>query len=199
MRVEEKSVLNRPSEGFLDKFKMGYFILWKNTGSLIGNQIERTQKKMGYLTNASQYVHIDVSGGGPYAVRVNPPRSKVVNILEYYEGREFAVIRFKGDEFNYKRYKVAFWAATHCNLMYDYWGVARFKIPFILNRKRLYFCSENALWSLQKEFPHATSLNPKECMPAEFFNQQFFEVVSYGRIHTKKEQKEYENKTKKNH
>ena len=167
----------------LDKFRMGYFILWKNQGGFVGNGIEIHQKGCGFSAEESKWVHIDVSGGGQWAVRVNPPATKVVDIIKTYPERHFKVVRFKDDEYEARlRYKVAFWAASNCNKKYDFMGILKMKIPFLWHRKDLFFCSENSLWSLQKEVPNATGKKPYNCMPADFLNPNYFEVVYEGII-----------------
>lgn len=168
----------------LNKFKMGYFILWMNEGGFVGNMIEKAQLDKGFSEEHSRLVHVDVSGGGPFSVRVNPPRTKAVDIRKTYPGRRFIVVRYKSELYEKKsRYKVAFWAASNCNLKYDFWGIIKFKIPFIRHRLETFFCSENCLWSLQKELPGAFGgMEPHKCMPAHFMNPEFFEVVHGGRI-----------------
>lgn len=167
----------------LDDFKMGYFALYESTGHWIHNAIEREQVSRGFPAELAKFIHIDVLGGGPYAVRVNPPKTKITDIREQYRGRRMVVVRYKNPDFiEKKRYKVAFWAASHCNLVYDYWGVLRFKLGWLIReRKNLFFCSENAAWALQKEFPGAFSgMEPSKVMPAHFLNELYFEIVWEG-------------------
>ena len=162
---------------------MGYFILVKNKGSWLGNSIERHQLKMKFAPEAACYTHVEVSGGGAYSVRVAPPKTKIINILKTYNGRYIKIERFKNEDYERKgRYKVAFWAASHCNLAYDWFGVLRFKIKWLFHFARNYFCSENSLWALQKEFPRALGIKPKDCMPADFLNPKYFEIVWEGKI-----------------
>ena len=79
------------------------------------------------------------------------------------------------------RYKIAFWAASNCNLGYDWFGILKFKLKFMFHQKRMFFCSENALWSLQKEFPGALGMKPEKCMPSRFLRDEF-ELVWEGEI-----------------
>ena len=166
----------------LNKFKRGYFILWGNEGGVVGDNIEKEQLKRGYSARDSKFVHIDVSGGRELSVRVNPPKTKVVDIRKEYPGRSYLVVAYKNYN-DYARRDVAFWASSNCNLKYDFLGVLKFKIPFLWHKSKLFFCSENALWALQKEYPEAlNALNPHNCMPADFLNENFFEVVHGGRV-----------------
>ncbi len=164
----------------LNRTKMGYFILYQNNGGWTGNGIEDKQIDSGFSRDKAKYVHVDVSCGGQYAVRVNPPRTQLIDVTKTYpKGRKFCVVRYKNDLYQKKRrYKVAVWAASHCNLRYDFFGVIKFRLPWLFHRKSLYFCSENTLWALQKEHPEALKgLKPHECMPAHFLDKKHFEVV----------------------
>lgn len=165
---------------------MGFFILWKNSGGFVGNQIEKHQLKMGFNKIDSKYTHIDVSGGGPFVVCVSPPKTVVLNIEERYAGgSEFIVVRYKDATYQArKRYKVAFWAASNCNTRYDWFGVFKFILKkWIFHKKDWFFCSENALWALKKEHPEALgSLLPYECMPAHFLDKAVFEIVYQDKL-----------------
>ncbi|NJO00333.1 MAG: hypothetical protein HC880_00455 [Bacteroidia bacterium] len=166
----------------LDIFKMGHFILYRHGKGFIGDAIARAQRKRGFSIDDSMYTHIDVSGGGPFAARVNPPMGGKVNITEYYRGVYVKVVKFKDDNYDVKRYKVAFEAATKLNIIYDFMGVFRFVFPWIPNPKSFRFCSENALESLQSQYTDALGIKPKDCMPAHFLNTQHFELVWEGVI-----------------
>lgn len=169
----------------LDNLRMGHFALYESTGQWVHRKIEKQQLKSGIDPEAAKFVHIDVLGGGPFAVRVNPPRTKVIDVRQQYAGHTMAVVRYKGEEFDERlRYKVAFWAATHCNLRYDYLGVLRFRLgSWFAQRRSTYFCSENAAWALQKEFPNALKgMKPEDVMPAHFLNPLHFEIVWSGRL-----------------
>lgn len=166
----------------LDLFKMGHFILYRHDKGWVGNVIAKEQRKRGFSKDDSMYTHIDVSGGGPFAARVNPPMGGKVNITEYYRGIYIKVVKYKSDDYEVKRYKVAFEAATRLNMLYDVMGVLRFVVPWIPNPKKFRFCSENALECLQIEYPNALSIKPEDCMPAHFLNAQNFELVWEGVI-----------------
>lgn len=167
----------------LDEFKMGDFILWENTGGL-GNLIRDHQLKMGYTPEQARYVHIDVAGGGQWAVRVSPPFTKVVDIRNTYKNRNFILMRLNAAEENPRDWaQIAFWAASNCNRPYSFWDLLRFKLPFLPNNPLMFFCSENACWATQKEFPGTFNyLHPSNCPPAEFFNPNFLYEVCRGTI-----------------
>lgn len=176
----------------LDNMKMGHIMLVRRERDdrLFGYQIYNQQKAVGFIEPHAHYTHVEVLGGGPYSVRVAPPKTKVIDIREVYPGRYVKVVKHKAPDYNVKRYKVALWAATHCNLPYDFKGIIRFKaekIPFI-NRfidhsKNTFFCSESVLTALQKEYPKVLKeVDPHECYPAAFLMPQYFEVVWEGYI-----------------
>lgn len=166
----------------LDLFKMGHFILYRHEKGLIGNRIVKAQLDMGFSKEDAQYTHIDVSGGGPYAVRVNPPSSREVDIRKQYPGKHIIVVKYLAVDYAINRYKVAYKAATHCNIVYDFTGVLKFRIPFLPNFDGNYFCSENALWALQFDYEGALGIKPAKCMPAHFLNRQCFGKVWEGVI-----------------
>ena len=172
----------------LDIFKMGHIMVVRKPepDGYVGNQIEKMQLRKGFCTEKSRYTHVEVLGGGNYSVRVAPPKTSIIEIDKTYTGRFVTVVKYKGDKYAQKRYKVAFWASSNCNLPYDWLGVLRFKFKRLLGRlldhqEKAYFCSENTLWALQKEYPNALNIQPYECMPAHFLGEQF-EVVWEGII-----------------
>jgi len=162
---------------------MGYFILFKHDKGWVGNQIIKAQMVAGFSLEHTHYTHIAVSGGGQYIVEIAPPCSKVISIFSKYNGRYVKIVKYKADDYERKRYKVAFWAATQSNLRYDWFGVLRFKIKWLFQSKGRPFCSENALWSLQKEYPKACNgIDPSACYPADFLNPKYFDVIWEGFI-----------------
>ena len=173
-----------PTKINFNRFRMGHFILWQTQSGFVSDNITKHQLKMGFSEEASKYTHIDVSGGGPFVVCVAPPKTEIVDIRERYpEGMKFAVVRYKNDAYKKKkRYKVAFWASSNCNRKYDWFGVLKFKLKnFIYHKKNMFFCSENALWALQKGFPNVFGgMKPHECMPADFLNKKYFEIIYEG-------------------
>lgn len=166
----------------LDKFRMGYFLLWIGGKDWVSRKIKAHQKQMGLSKQACRYTHIDICGGGQWAVRAVPPRIKMVDIREAYKGREYALCRYIHNEYETRlRYKVAFWAATNVNMPYDILGLLRFKLPFLFHSKKFFFCSENALWSLRKEVTEAFgSLENHNCVPGHFFDSSEIEVIERG-------------------
>jgi len=169
----------------LDILKMGYFILYKSSGGFFYNQITKEQIKRGFSKEDSLFIHIETSGGGPYSVAVIAPIIKVVNICEKHTDRYIKIVRFKGEDYDRKRYKVAFWSASACNRRYDWFGVLRFKFKLFFQMPWRHFCSENCLWALQKEYSEALEIAPADCLPADFLNERFFDVIWEGRINDK--------------
>jgi hypothetical protein len=167
----------------LDKLRMGYFILYKNDGSLFGKAIETRQILAGFAPLSACFTHIEVSGGEEYAVNISPPLSKLVKITEAHKGRYAQVVHYKNASYEQAlRYKVAYFSATLCNRGYDIGGILAFLFKWIKQNNRLYFCSEGAAWALQKVYPEALGITPDKVMPAHFLNQDLFEKVWEGVI-----------------
>ena len=162
-------------KNILDKFKMGYVILYRNDKSWFGNLIEAKQRKAGFSPEAAQCIHCEISGGSEYSINISPPISKLVDITQAHKGRYAYLFRFKNEEYEKAlRYKVAYFSATLCNKGYDFPGVLAFLFKWIKQNNRLYFCSEGGLWAMQmgcKE--NILGINPDRCMPAHFFNETF--------------------------
>jgi len=165
----------------LDKFKMGYFILYLNTGDLFGNAIVKRQLAAGFPLDHIAYTHIEVSGGEKYSVNISPPISKLVDITQAHKGRYTRLVKYKGYDEGGKRYKVAYFSASLCNKGYDILGIFAFIFRWIKQNNRLYFCSEGALWALQMVFPEVLGIKPENCMPARFLGDEF-EIVWEGVI-----------------
>jgi len=165
--------------------KMGYFILFKHKGDFISRQIEKEQRNRGFKPEEACFTHVGVSGGGQWMVQVSAPNIKVVDITECFNGRYVRIVRYKSPDYEGRKgAKVAFWAASKCNLRYDWFGVLRFKIKLLIQWQSRQFCSENSAWALQKEYGQV-ALYPKrpyDCMPADFTNPDFFETVWEGAI-----------------
>jgi hypothetical protein len=171
------------NQAALDKFKMGYFILYKNTGGIFGNAIVKKQISAGFSKENSQFCHVEVSGGEVHSVNISPPVSKLVNITEAHKGKSFRVVRYRNQ--NYEdglRYKVAYFSATLCNKGYDVGGIFAFMFKWIKQNNRLWFCSEGAAWALQMVFPEAIGKVSDKVMPADFTNPLYFETVLEGVI-----------------
>ena len=167
----------------LDKFRMGYFILYKNTGGIFGNGIVAKQEAAGFSQDEAQFVHVEVSGGEIYSVNISPPISKLVDITKDHKGETCRVVRFKDQSYEDRlRYKVAYFSATLCNKGYDVKGILAFLFKWIKQDNRLYFCSEGAAWALQMCFPQAIGKTPDKVMPADFLTPLYFEQVWEGEI-----------------
>ncbi|MCK4521510.1 MAG: hypothetical protein KAU20_02970 [Nanoarchaeota archaeon] len=169
----------------LNKFRMGYFLLFKSEGGFFPNQVEKEQLRQGFNKNEACYTHVEVSGGGPYSVSVIAPRTKIVDFRKRHKGRIVRLIRYKNMTYEKKgRYKVAFWAASMCNLKYDFLGIFAFRIRWLFKQNvRLFFCSELALFALQKECKTALGgTAPEHCLPADFARSKDFETVWEGKI-----------------
>ena len=164
-----------------DKFRMGYFIAYKNTGGIFGNGIVAKQIAAGFSTEDAQFTHIEVSGGENHSVNISPPISKLIDITKQHKGRYVRLVRYKGYNDDGKRYKVAYFSASLCNKGYDIPGILSFLFKWIKHNNRLYFCSEGVLWALQMCFPGILGIKPEECMPARFLGAEF-EIVWEGAI-----------------
>lgn len=166
---------------------MGMFILYKGKGFL-SRQIEKHQIKQGHIPQRAKYTHVEILGGGQWSVFVGLPKSKVVDIRKKHKGRHICIVKYKNKEYEEKkRYKVAFWAASQCNLKYDWLGILKFKISWLWHFKKRYFCSENSLWALQKEFPSALGKEPHNALPADFLLPKWFEIIYEGDIPNRRE------------
>ncbi len=167
----------------LDIPRMGYFILYRHTKGFLGDQIIKQQLANGFPAEDARFTHVEVAGGGPWTVRVAPPKTKICDIRKIYPGRWVKIVRYKNADYEARRrLKVAFWAASLCNLPYDIFGVLRFKFKLLFGFKGAFFCSESCAWSLYKEFPSALGKRPEDCMPADFANPDFFEKVWEGEL-----------------
>ena len=172
------------TQDILDKFRMGYVILYKNDGSLFGNAIVKKQLLAGFSPHDAQVIHTEISGGEIHSVNISPPLSKLVDITKVHKGRYVYLLRYKSGEYERAlRYKVAYFSATLCNKGYDFPGIFSFLFKWIKHSSRLWFCSEGTLWSLQmgcKE--NVLGIDPDKCMPAHFLNPNEFERVWEGTI-----------------
>ena len=169
----------------LNLYKMGYFLLFKSDNNWISKQIEKEQLRQGFNKDEACFTHIEVCGGGQYSVSVIAPRTKIVDIRKRHKGRTIRLIRYKNARYEKKgRYKVAFWAASMCNLKYDFLGILAFRLKWLFKQsKRLFFCSELGLFSLQKEFKTAMGgIAPEHCFPADFARSKDFKIIWEGNI-----------------
>ena len=82
-----------------------------------------------------------------------------------------------------ERYKIGCWAASLCNLKYDWFGVVKFVIGFIWQSKMQYFCSEGVTWSFQKEYyGFLNGIPPFLVPPARFAETDELQTVWEGVI-----------------
>jgi hypothetical protein len=130
------------------------------------------------------WTHIGTSGGGFWLVDVKPPKSEITDISKVHKGKYIKIVRFRNDDYEIKgRYKVAFFAASKCNLPYDWKGVLAFVLKWFRQFKDFYFCSELSSWALLKEYPRVWGdLTPDKIMPAHFTDETKFETVFEGVI-----------------
>jgi hypothetical protein len=167
----------------LDIMKMGYIILFKTDNSYFARKIQREQLKRGLKPSQSVWTHAGISGGGQWLVEVSPPKSRVVDIRKRHRGRYIKVLCLKDTEYKErKRYKIAFWAASLCNLKYDWFGILKFRLKWLFHFKSRFFCSENTLWSIQKEYPGAFGMKPHKAMPGHFDNPNYTKVIWEGKV-----------------
>lgn len=168
----------------LDLLRMGHFYLVRHDKGFIGNAIKKKQLTAGFIPEHAEFIHVGVLGGGQWGVNVAPPKTKIVDIRKVFKGRYIKVVKYKNEDYDRKgRYKVAFWSAAKCNLRYDWKGILAFVFKWIKQNNKLYFCSENAAASLQKEYPLAlTGAKPSTVMPADFSRPSDFEIVWKGII-----------------
>ena len=166
----------------IDLCKMGHILLVRHEKGWIGDIIVKAQIKAKLPLEIVKFTHSATLGGGQYVVDPIVPRIKIIDIRKRYAGRYVKIVKYDNDTYDKKRYKVAFWAATHNNLAYDFLGVLKFKLSFLFHRKRAYFCSECVLESLQREYPQALGgMKPHKAMPAHFLLGEF-KIVWEGYI-----------------
>lgn len=152
--------------------RMGYFLAYKNDGGFFSRNIVKKQLAAGFKEEHACVSHVEVSGGGPDSVNIYPPRAKLVDITKRHKGRYVYVLRYQSLDYqNRGRYKVAYFSATRNNYGYDFRGILSFVFKWVKQNNRLWFCSEGALWALQKEYPNAFGIKPETCMPAHFMKE----------------------------
>lgn len=170
----------------LDIPRMGYVLAYKSNGGFFSKRIVKVQLKAGLSKEHAQVTHIEISGGGPDSVFTVAPKSKRIDITKTHAGRYLYILRYKNEHYEEKgRYKVAYFAATLCNLDYDVAGVIGFISWFrwIKHSVKLFFCSEGALWSFRRQYSKVMKhLKPQKCLPANFLSSDQFEIVWQGQI-----------------
>ena len=174
----------------LDLFRPGDMLLTRNEGGFFGNQIRRNQLKAGFLPEDAKYTHIEVLALRDrinplkfWSVRVAPPKTKLVNFPEFYKGRYIKIVRYKHyEDFNILK-DVALWAVSHCNVPYDFPGIIRFIFIWVKQKTSKWFCSENAIWSLQQVYPDAFGgMLPSDSMPAHGLDGEWVDEIWEGYI-----------------
>jgi len=169
----------------LDTLKMGYIIRYKNDGSMFGNAIQNKQIAEGFSLDDSQYIHVEVSGGGPDSVNISFPKAKDIDIRKAHKGREIQILKYDNPDFLIynKRYKIAYFNARLCNKGYDVGGIFSFIFKWIKQSNRNYFCSEGCAWSFQKVFPDIFGdKTADKIYPASFNTKYKFVEVCKCRI-----------------
>lgn len=154
----------------LDIPKMGQILLLENDGHWIGKVIQQYQITRGFSLSHAKFTHAEILGGGPYSVCASAPRLRTINFVREYQGRRAAIYSIGKEGNTRSTAKIAFWAASKCNLRYDLKGLLRFRIPFISAASNKFFCSEVVLWAIRKEFPTFMKSQigkPEDCTPAD--------------------------------
>jgi len=171
----------------LDDLRIGYFIVYRGDNSWVSKAITREQLKSGFSEEASKYTHVEVSGGGPWSVGAVMPKSKLINIQKVYKGRYVKVMKYVVANYDERRYKVGWFAATECNLPYGWWTLFWFILRDWMQKlkpwgtKKYPFCSLLAAWALTRVYENAFH-SYKTVMPANFLADNMFEVVWEGTI-----------------
>jgi hypothetical protein len=163
--------------------KMGYVLAYKSTGSWVNRMIIKKQLEQGFSEEASQYTHVEVSGGGKHSIDISPPLSKLIDITKTHKGRYISILKYRAEDFAIKRYKVAYFSAALCsNRPYDFSGIFSFVFKWLSHNNRLYFCSEGVLAAFKMVYPRCMPLPAEKAMPAHFVASNQFETVWEGII-----------------
>ena len=176
----------------LDKMKMGYIIAYESDGSFVSRIIEDSQFLCGHSRDQSKYTHVEISGGGEWSIGAVIPKSKLIKITKRYKGRKAILLKPLMDNYDVKRYKVAFFGATLSNQLYGWWTLPWFLLKRVFNKllpwgnRGTPFCSLLCAWAIDKEYPDIFK-DYKEVMPADFISNPLFEVVWEGFISDKVE------------
>lgn len=176
----------------LSNFKTGYFILYKNPGTVFRNLIEKYQLKEGFSKEDSKYTHVEISLGQNHAINARIPKIILTEICSFHKGKYVKIVRHKNRHFHRKRKDVAIECAKKLNTYYGL-GVVWFVIKDAVKRNIFSafgdFCSELCGYGIVKAYEREDKgyrdLLPKkynELYPADFLNENFFEVVWEGYI-----------------
>lgn len=169
-----KDVINQINQKYpdfsIDNLRTGYFMLYRNPTGLFGRLIRNHQLSMGYPKELAGFTHVDVLGPQQWAIRVVPPKAKIVDIMKTYKGQFAVMLKYDNQDYDLNRDKVAWWAVSNNNKPYDLWGVAKFKLPFLFHKKDLPFCSENAVEALKMQYPNDARIKfPYKIPPVGMF------------------------------
>ena len=166
----------------LTNCKIGYAIVYRHSGGLFGDLIVKKQQASGFDPKHAEYTHVEISLGGKHTINISPPKSKLCDITKTHKGRYIKIVKYKVSNYNIKRYKVGCLYSSLNNSGYDIPGILSFLFKWIKNSNRLYFCSEGCLTALQMVYPDAFQMKPGACMPAEWLNPKWTELVWEGHI-----------------
>ncbi len=173
-----------------NKMKIGYLVL---TSVKPNTLIEKEQIKMGFIKEQAQWTHTLGSIGGYHGTEAVWPKSGVVDIQKKYvdRGAKIKVLKYKGENFmERKRYKVALWSATKCNLRYGFFALPWFKLKNLfklkgqnfLARLSYPFCSFKEAWAFYTEgYILIEGMEPQSFCPAHFAklcDERVFEEVT---------------------
>src|SRR3990167_5213123 len=153
----------------LNDFRMGYVIIYGKGDDWFSNAIEKAQLQKGLTAEQAKFTHVEISDGDQHSVYIRPPVSSVVDIRKAHGGRYIRLLRPKSyntDTLERKRLKVAYMSATQANLRYDFWGIVKFKIPFMFHEAKAFFCSEGCVTAIQTQYPdYMDGIEPYKVMP----------------------------------
>lgn len=166
----------------LDDLKMGHFCLFRYDreklrlpfANFFSERIYKHQLGMGFTDEQARYTHVEILGGGPYSLKIAPPKSSAIDDFDvHYQGRHVKILTLNSEKYpEYEekyRYKIAYFYARLANLPYDKRGILSFWFKFIKEDFRYFFCSEACSWAAQKQFPDfMDGLDPSKVVPALF-------------------------------
>ena len=180
-------------EDLLNKFKIGYILVYKSKGGFFSDQIEKAQSKEGFPEEDSKYTHVELSLGGPYSVGALIPKVKIVDdIRDEHKGRYVKLVRPKISDYGRKRKNIAIHSLKRVNKVYGFTGVTWFLLKKIVKRNIFSaigdFCAELVGYSLWKEYIESKKKTYEEVLPklynqlypADFLNSDYFETVWEG-------------------
>lgn len=151
-----------------NKLKIGYIILFEGKGWIA----EKIKKHTG-----SKWTHVAGSLGGYDIIEAVSPRSRVFDIRKKIEDAiSFKILRFK--PFNYKRYKIAIWWATLCNITYDWPNVILWRIKWFFPKTRAVKCSELIYDGFLKENVFVFDTPYEKVVPGDFDDPELFDEVT---------------------